>query len=204
MRVESWYVSCFLLHFEIIRKYENSSRYLEERSMAVQALPKEETGVVRAVTINLPRAEVYAYWRDLENLPRFMKHLESVTALDSRRSHWVAKAPAGMKVEWDAEIITDEPNSVLAWRSTGDAEVENAGSVQFADAPGDRGTEVLVQLTYDAPAGALGRIIAKMLGEEPERQVREDLRRFKALIETGVIPTIIGQPTGEGRTQEEP
>ena len=172
--------------------------------MAVQAIPQEGTGVVRAVTINLPREEVYAFWRDFENLPRFMKHLESVTVLDSRRSHWVAKAPAGTKVEWDAEIITDEPNSVIAWRSIGDADVDNAGSVQFADAPGHRGTEVHVQLTYDAPAGALGRIIAKMFGEEPEQQVREDLRRFKALIETGVIPTIVGQPTGEGRTEEEP
>jgi uncharacterized membrane protein len=176
----------------------------EESSMAVQAVPQAGTGVVRAVTVNLPRPEVYAFWREFENFPRFMKHLESVTVLDSRRSHWVAKAPVGTRIEWDAEIIADEPNSHIAWRSIGEAEVDNSGSVHFSDAPGDRGTEVLVQLSYDAPAGGLGKVVAKMFGEEPEQQVREDLRRFKAIIETDVIPTIIGQPSGEGRTQEEP
>jgi uncharacterized membrane protein len=172
--------------------------------MAVQAVPQLGSGVVRAITVNLPRPDVYAFWRDFENLPRFMKHLESVTVHDDRRSHWVAKAPGGTTVEWEAEIIADEPSSLLAWQSIGEADVDNSGSVQFLDAPGDRGTEVLVQLRYDAPAGAVGKAIAKMFGEEPEQQVREDLRRFKALVETGVIPTIIGQPSGEGRTKEEP
>ena len=172
--------------------------------MAVQAVPQLESGVVRTVTVNLPRPEVYAFWRDFENFPRFMKHLESVTVLNEQRSHWVAKAPAGSTVEWDAEITADEPNSHIAWHSIGEADVDNAGSVHFSDAPGNRGTEVLVQLSYDAPAGTLGKMVAKMFGEEPGQQVREDLRRFKALAETGVIPTIIGQPTGEGRTQEEP
>jgi uncharacterized membrane protein len=171
--------------------------------MAVQELPQARTGVVRAVTVNLPRAEVYAFWHDFRNLPRFMKHLESVTVIDARRSHWVAKAPAGTKIEWDAEITSDEPNTVIAWRSIGENDVDNSGTVRFADAPGDRGTEVLVQLSYDAPAGALGKVFAKMFGEEPEQQVREDLRRFKSVLETGVIPTILGQPTGEGRYQED-
>jgi uncharacterized membrane protein len=171
--------------------------------MAVQTQPQQDTGVVRAVTINLPRSEVYAFWRDFENLPRFMKHLESVTVLDGRRSHWIAKGPAGSKVEWDAEITTDDPDSLIAWRSIGDSDIDNSGSVHFSDAPGDRGTEVLVQLSYDAPGGAIGRGIAKLFGEEPKLQVREDVQRFKALIETGVIPTIIGQPTGEGPYKED-
>jgi uncharacterized membrane protein len=171
--------------------------------MAVQDLPREGTGVVRALTVNLPREEVYAFWRDFENLPRFMRHLESVTVLDARRSHWVAKAPAGTTVEWDAEITIDEPNSEIAWRSIGDPDIDNSGSVRFTDAPGDRGTEVLVELSYAAPGGAIGRGIAKLFGEEPKLQVREDMRRFKALIESGDIPTIIGQSTGEGRYKED-
>jgi uncharacterized membrane protein len=169
--------------------------------MAVQQLPRKQTGVVRAVTVNRARAELYAYWHDFGNLPRFMKHLDSVSVIDSRRSHWVAKAPAGTRVEWDAEITSDEPHTLIAWQSVGENDVDNSGIVRFADAPGDRGTEVLVQLNYDAPAGALGKVFAKMFGEEPEQQVREDLRRFKSMMETGVIPTIVGQPTGEGRQQ---
>jgi uncharacterized membrane protein len=171
--------------------------------MAVQDLHKQGTGVVRALTVNLPREEVYAFWRDFENFPRFMRHLVSVSVYDARRSHWVAKAPAGTTVEWDAEITADEPGSLIAWRSIGDADIENSGSVQFFDAPGDRGTELLVELAYDAPGGAIGRGIAKLFGEEPKLQVREDMRRFKALIESGVIPTIIGQSTGEGRYKED-
>lgn len=171
--------------------------------MATQTIPQSGTGVVRALTINLPRQEVYAFWRDFENLPRFMRHLESVTVLDERRSHWVAKGPAGTTVEWDAEITADEPGSLIAWQSVGNSDINNAGAVHFSDAPGDRGTELLVELTYEAPGGAIGRGIAKLFGEEPKLQVREDMRRFKALIETGVIPTIIGQPTGEGRYKED-
>ncbi|MBA2684176.1 MAG: SRPBCC family protein [Gemmatimonadaceae bacterium] len=171
--------------------------------MAVQSIPQSGTGVVRALTINLPREQVYTFWRNFENFPRFMRHLESVTVLDARRSHWVATAPAGTTVEWDAEITADEPGSLIAWHSIGDADIDNAGSVHFSDAPGDRGTELLVELTYEAPGGALGRGIAKLFGEEPKMQIREDMRRFKALIESGVIPTIIGQSTGEGRYKED-
>jgi uncharacterized membrane protein len=172
--------------------------------MTVNASPPiEGTGVVRTVTVNLPRAEVYSFWRDFENLPLFMKHLESVTVLDARRSHWVAKAPAGTKVEWNAEITSDEPNSLIAWRSVDESDIDNSGSVRFSDAPGGRGTEVQVSLVYDAPAGALGKIVAKMFGEEPEQQIREDMRRFKCVIETGEIATIVGQPTGEGRYRED-
>ena len=145
--------------------------------------------VERAVTINRPREELYAYWRDFENLPRIMQHLESVTVLDATRSRWKAKAPAGQSVEWDAVINHEEPNARIGWKSEGEATVPNAGSVRFSDAPGGRGTEVHVTLEYDPPAGRLGQLVARLFGEEPSVQVREDLRRFKAIMEAGEAPT---------------
>lgn len=154
--------------------------------------------VVHSVTILCPIDEVFAFWHDLENLPRFMQHLQFVET-NGRSSHWVARAPAGQTVEWDAEIITDEPNRTLSWRSLDDASVRNAGSVQFREAPGDRGTEVRVELSYDAPAGAVGVTVAKLLGEEPDAQVRDDLRRFKQVMETGEVVKSDGSPEGAGQ-----
>jgi uncharacterized membrane protein len=138
--------------------------------------------VVRAVTINRSPEEVYRAWRNFEKLPSFMQHLNTVT-VQGNRSHWTAKAPAGMSVEWDAEIINDKPNHVIAWRSLEGSQVSTAGSVHFTPAPGGRGTEVLVELKYDLPAGKLGSWFAWLFGEEPSVQVREDLRRFKQLLE---------------------
>jgi uncharacterized membrane protein len=152
--------------------------------------------VEQSFTINKLPWELYAYWRRLDNLPRIMSHLQRVDVLDDKRSHWVAKAPLGRSVEWDAEIINDEPNALIAWRSLGGADVDNAGSVRFVPAPSDRGTEVRVVLDYIPPAGKLGGFVAKMLGEDPQHEVREDLRNFKRLMETGEIPTIQGQPRG--------
>ncbi len=140
------------------------------------------------VTIDRPIEDVYSFFRDLENLPRFMTHLVSVQTVDERRSHWTVRAPGGGTVEWDAEIIHEEPNKVIGWRSVGDADVVNAGSVNFDRAPGDRGTEVRVSLQYQPPAGKLGAAVAAMFGEEPSRQVREDLRHLKELLEAGEIP----------------
>jgi uncharacterized membrane protein len=154
--------------------------------------------VEHAVTIDRPRAELYAYWRQLENLPRIMRHLESVTVLDEKRSRWKAKAPAGQTVEWDAVINHEEQNSRIGWKSEGNATVPNAGSVRFSDAPGGRGTEVHVTLEYDPPGGRLGQLVAKLFGEEPDAQVREDLRRFKAIMEAGEAPTSDMRPTGHG------
>ena len=145
--------------------------------------------VERAVTIAADRNTLYAFWRNFENLPRFMQHLASVRVESPTRSHWVAKAPAGTVVEWDAEIINEVEGSLIAWKSTGDAEVPNAGSVHFADAPRDRGTIVKVVMDVEPPAGKLGFVIAKLFGEDPDRQVREDLRKFKQLMETGEITT---------------
>ncbi|MCF0093743.1 SRPBCC family protein [Micromonospora sp. MH99] len=149
-----------------------------------------------AVTVNRSPAEAYRFWRDVENLPKFMAHLESVRADDLRRSHWVARGPAGRHIEWDAEIIDDQPNRSLTWRSLPGARVANAGRVRFVPAPGDRGTEVRVQLRYAPPAGALGRAVAKLFGEEPEQQVRDDLRRFKQVLEAGEVVRSEGSPNG--------
>ena len=143
--------------------------------------------VVENITINRPRNEVYGFWHNFENLPRFMAHLESVQVLDEKRSHWKAKAPAGATVEWDAETIEDRPNEFIAWRSLEDSEVPNSGWVQFKDAPGNRGTEVRVELRYRPPGGKIGALVAKLFGEEPQQQVKGDLRRFKQVMETGEI-----------------
>ena len=145
--------------------------------------------VERAVTIARPRSELYDFWHDFTNLPRFMEHLESVRVDSPTRSHWKAKAPAGSEVEWDAEIVNDVPNEIIAWKSVGDADVANAGAVNFSDAPGDRGTIVKVTLDYEPPGGKLGALVARLFGEDPDRQVREDLRKFKQLMETGAITT---------------
>lgn len=156
--------------------------------------------VEEAVTINRPIAEVYRFWRNFENLPRFMRHLELVAAREEGVSHWIARGPAGTSVEWDARIINDVENKVIGWQSLDGSTVATAGSVNFDET--DRGTVVRVHLQYNPPAGKLGSTIAWLLGEEPGLQIREDLRRFKALLETGEIPTTEGQPSGRAaRTQ---
>lgn len=143
--------------------------------------------VKKAITINHPPEVIYSYWRNFENLPSFMNHLEAVQVTGDRRSHWKTKAPAGTTVEWDAEITQDEPNQLIAWRSLDGADVENSGTVRFKPAPGGRGTEVHVELHYDAPGGPIGALIAKLFGEEPAQQVSDDLRAFKQIIETGQV-----------------
>jgi uncharacterized membrane protein len=142
--------------------------------------------VLSAITVNRPREEVYRYWRDLEHLPKFMAHLESVRVQDGR-SRWRAKGPLGMPIEWEAEIVADQPNENLAWRSCEGADVPNQGSVRFLDAPGGRGTEIRVELHYDPPTGALGAAVAKLFGAEPGQEIAGDLRRFKQVIETGEV-----------------
>jgi len=154
--------------------------------------------VTKRVTINRPRQEVYRFWRDLENLPRFMQHLESVRVIGGQRSHWVAKAPVG-KVEWDAEIVAERENELIAWRSLEGSEIRSEGSVRFVDAPADRGTELSVELEYEAPGGSLGATVAKLLGEEPTQQIRDDLRRFKQVMETGEVVLSDGSLEGAGQ-----
>jgi uncharacterized membrane protein len=159
-------------------------------------------GVEKVTTINRSIEQVYAFWRDFANLPRFMRHLESVEVIGDRRSRWRAKAPAGLTVEWEAELLEDRENELIKWRSLEGSTVQNSGSVHFQRAPGARGTEVRVQLEYSPPAGALGRGIAWLFGEEPEQQIGEDLRRFKQLMETGEIP--ISEGAGLWRPAQPP
>jgi len=143
------------------------------------------THVDEAVTINRPIAEVYRFWRNFENLPTFMRHLELVAVREEGISHWVAKGPAGATVEWDARIIHEVDNKMIGWQSLEGSEVATAGSVNFDETEG--GTRVRVHLQYSPPAGKLGSAVAKLFGEEPSQQIREDLRRFKALLETGEV-----------------
>jgi uncharacterized membrane protein len=153
--------------------------------------------VEKTVTINKSAEELYNYWHNFENLPNFMKHVKSVQVLDMRRSHWVANARLGQTIEWDADIINDQPNQLIAWASEEGAQVDNSGFVRFSPAPGDRGTEVKVVMEYNAPGGMVTAAIAKLFGEEPEQQIGDELRRFKQLMETGEIATIEGQSRGQ-------
>ncbi|HMF56497.1 MAG TPA: SRPBCC family protein [Pyrinomonadaceae bacterium] len=167
-----------------------------KRSPVVSVPANRGTKVEKSVTINKSPAELYQFWRNLENLPHFMSHLESVQVTDEKRSHWIAKAPAGSTVEWDAEIYNEKENELIAWRSLEGSDVDNAGSVHFEAAPGGRGTVVRVVLKYDPPAGRIGSTLAKLFGEEPSQQIDEDLRRFKQLMEAGEAATTEGQPSG--------
>jgi len=137
--------------------------------------------------VNRPLEEVYNFWRNLQNLPRFMKHLESVEDLGDGRSHWVAKGPGGMKVEWDAKIVAEVPGEVITWRSLENSDVDNAGAVRFEQAAGGRGTIVKVNLEYNPIGGVVGATVAKIFGEEPSQQLDDDLRRFKQVLEVGEV-----------------
>jgi uncharacterized membrane protein len=150
--------------------------------------------VEESVTINRPLSELYRFWRNFENLPKFMNHLDSVAVREEGISHWVAKGPAGMQVEWDARIINEVENKVIGWQSLEGSMISTAGSVNFDEDL--HGTRVSVHLQYNPPGGKLGAAVAKLFGEEPNQTIREDLRRFKQLMEAGEIPTTTGQPSG--------
>ncbi len=154
---------------------------------AIEATKRGLRKVRHAVTVNRPAHELYAFWRDFENLPVFMRHLESVTNLDGGRSHWVTRGPGGAKVEWDAELVADVPGEMIAWQSLPGADVRNAGTVRFIPVPAGRGTEVHVELDYSPPAGSLGAVVAKLFRAEPGQQVRDDLKAFKSVMEAGEI-----------------
>jgi len=150
--------------------------------------------VEKSITIARSPEELYGFWRRFENLPRFMRHLESVQPVDLNRSHWVAKGPLGTKVEWDAEIYNEKPNELIAWRSLEGADITNAGSVHFI--PSGRGTQVKVNLNYNATGGKVSALVAKLFGREPGQMIEEDLRRLKQVLETGEIATVEGQSSG--------
>lgn len=153
-----------------------------------------------ATIINRPREEVYRFWRDLRNLPRFMPHIVSVEERDDGTSHWAAHAPGGVSVEWDAEFLEDRPGEVIGWRTLPGATVAHAGAVRFIDAPGGRGTEVRLKMGFDPPGGPVGALAASLFGTIPQAQMRNDLRRLKQLLETGEIPTTEGQSSGRHLT----
>ncbi len=152
--------------------------------------------VDESVTINQPVEILYRFWRNLENLPRFMRHLTSVDRVTDTLSRWQAKGPGGSTIEWTAEIINEVPNQVIGWRSIEGSDVVSAGSVNFDDAGAGRGTRVRVHLQYSPPGGKVGAAVAKLLGRDPASEIREDLRQFKQLLEAGEVPTTAGQPRG--------
>ena len=150
----------------------------------------------RVITINKSPEELYAFWRDFENLPRIMENLESVHTVDSNRSVWRAKAPVSGAVQWEAEITEDVPNQRISWRSVGSARVPNEGTVVFQRSSTGQGTIVRVSVSYQPPAGKLGLGVAKVMGRSPGKEIEQDLRRFKAVMEAGEVPTTEGQPSG--------
>lgn len=160
-----------------------------------------EVHIEKSVTISSTPKELFRIWRDFENLPQFMENLESVTKLDETRSHWVANGPGGKKVEWDAEIYNEKENEMIAWRSLPGADVTNAGSVHFEEAPG-HGTYVKVVLNYNPPGGKAASLLAKLFGKEPGQLIEQNLRRLKQLVETCEIPTTEGQPSGRQQQSE--
>jgi uncharacterized membrane protein len=152
--------------------------------------------IIQSVTIRRPADELYTFWRDFKNLQRFMKHVDEVIVLDASRSKWKINTPLGF-VEWEAEIVTDTPGETISWQSVEGSRVGCAGSVRFKELPAKFGTQVDVNLRYDGPGGRAGAFLASLFGQSPEQYIREDLRRFKQLMETGEIPTTEGQPTGQ-------
>lgn len=182
-----------------------AARQLGAAPAGTAARRKDDTvRVSKTFTINRSREEVYQFWRQLDNLPRFMTHLESVEILGAARSRWTARGPGGFTVSWEAEMIEDSPNRSISWRSLPGSRIENRGTVRFERAPGNRGTELRVLIEYAPPGGRAASMLLKLIGEAPEQMIQEDLRRLKQLMETGEIPTSSGsssimqpaQPTG--------
>lgn len=168
---------------------------IDKSNASLQNWLSGKVEVKKSVTINKSQSELFEFWRNFENLPQFMNHLEAVKSDDKTHSFWKAKAPLGTSVEWNAEITDEILNEKIAWRSLEGADIPNSGVVEFKPTT-NRGTEVTVHLIYEAPAGKLGALAAKIFGEEPSQQVSEDLRRFKSLMEAGLIMKVDGQPSG--------
>ena len=176
---------------------------LQQDERAEGGEEKLDTAVRKSITVAASPEEVYTFWRNFENLPRFMKHLESVQVISEQRSRWVATAPAGRTVEWEAEMTADRPNEEIAWRSVEGSDVHHEGRVRFLRAPRDMGTEIHVEMRYDAPGGVIGKTIAKLFIEEPGQQVSGDLRRFKQVMEAGEV--VISDATiGQHRIRQRP
>lgn len=158
--------------------------------------------VVRAITIDRPVEELYAFWKDFTHMPDIFSYVESVEIIDHQRSHWTLKLPGDETTEFDAEIYTDVPNEVISWRSLPGSDLQNAGSVRFRPAPADRGVEVRLTVEFVPAGGAIGRAIFNLFGEAPAQYIGQFLREFKQLMETGEKATIEGQPSGREEEAE--
>ena len=165
-------------------------------------MAQDRTVAYAATILEEPEA-VYRFWRDWQNLPRFSRHLKSVEDLGNGKTRWTAEGPTG-DISWEAETTEDVPGKRLAWRTVGDADVDHKGSVAFKEAPGDRGTEVLVTIAYKSPAGIFGEAAAKATGNSPEAAIGEAVRRFKAILECGEVPVVEGQPSNQMRKENKP
>ena len=165
-----------------------------------------EAGIrmTRSVVVNRPPHDLYAFWREFENFPRFMRHVKSVSATGPGISHWVVAGPADSTVEWDARITSDVPNELIAWHTLEGSDVEHEGTVRFEPRPGNRGTIVRVDLRYAPPAGRAGKLVAMLFNESPEQQVYDDLHRFKQVVETGEVVRSDGSPDGMGDVLQQP
>jgi uncharacterized membrane protein len=181
------------------------SRQLSNGKTAIQA------PLTKTITINRSPEDLYRMWRNFQNLPRFMKHLESVEVLSENRSRWTAKLPGGKTLQWESEILLDRPNEEIVWQTLEDSDIQHSGSVRFEPASPRRGCRVILQMEHNPEHGKVGTTIAKLLGKVPEQFIQEDLRRFKQLMETGEVATTEGQPSGrrgiikealEGRRKE--
>jgi uncharacterized membrane protein len=181
---------------DVVASLRESSR----RSDAPARARVSEPLIEHTVAVNKSPQECYEFWRDLSNLPKFSPMLESVTKLDERRSHWILRGPLGARIEWDSEMTTDRPGERIAWHSLEGSDLQHSGVVSFTRAPGGRGSYVTVAMHYRASAGRIKGALAKLLGKDPNHEVREDLRRFKSAIETGEVPTTRGQPSGRRST----
>jgi uncharacterized membrane protein len=171
-----------------------------------QPLVAEPNGlrVKKSMTVNRSPDELYAFWRDLENLPRFMKHVRSVQRHGNGRSHWVVSGPRGTVFKWDAQITVDRPNEMISWQTVPGSSVDHRGYVKFVPAPGKRGTEVHVAMEYQPPGGEVGKLLGSLLGGITEQEILEQIRNFKSIMEAGEIPTIKGQTSGSAKEEQQP
>jgi uncharacterized membrane protein len=176
--------------------YEALGVNTAERNPATGVPAQEGVKVEHSIALNVPTEQLFSFWRDVENLPRVMRHLKRVEAIDRQRSHWVAEGPMGVSVEWDAEIINERDNELIAWRSLPGGNIDTAGSVHFQPLGEGRGTAIHVSMKYNPPGGKIGAAVASLLGSGLERQIRDDLHRFKSVMEAGEWPSTDGQPRG--------
>lgn len=182
-----------------------AGRNVAESVRTGQPLVAEPNGlrVKKSVTVNRPQAELYEYWRNLENLPRFMTHVRSVQRHGAGRSHWVISGPRGTVLKFDAQITVERPNEMIGWQTLPGAVVHHRGYVKFLRAPGNRGTEVHVALEYEPPGGMAGKLLGNLLGAVTEQQIQEEIRNFKQIMEAGEIPTTKGQSSGRTKDFQE-